>query len=190
MNIIINFNSLESLNDYWMQSFNNIDNSVTLNPVDIRPSIHNGMLQLSYPNVVFSPKLINSLQNTDRQHCYIPLSKSNYRKVVHPDLPDSLYKRLYSVLKNNNYIVDAIGSYVVLIKEPLTQDIYDCFQVIHEENIKKTLDYLLDKLDSTEKDRDYYLEYIDSLNEKIKQLEDKLVKADEMLFNKSITTWY
>ena len=89
MSVILNFDSLSSLNDYWINSFSRIEEQVILQPTELKPLIENNAHTVIYSQVIFTEKLLHSLQDKECNHHYVLLSKTNYRKLIHPDLPDS-----------------------------------------------------------------------------------------------------
>lgn len=190
MSIILNFDSLDSANTYWLESFNRIPNYISINPQDIRPLYSLDLHILNYPTLTFSPKFISSFTTNDDTHCFLSISKINYRRIVHSDLPDSLYKRFFNSLKNHGYVVDSSTSYIILLHKPLTEDLYNSLQVVYSSDIKSTLDSLLDRMESHEKDTQYYLNYIQDLHLKCKTLETDLDQARQDLVNRNMTTWY
>lgn len=190
MPIILNFDSLDSANTYWLESFNRIPNSIIIDPQQIRNQYAMGIHAINYANVNFSSKFVSSFNSVDDPHCYAFISKSNYRKIVHSDLPESLFKRFYNSLKDKGYIVDASTVHVILLTKPLTQELYDSFQNTYSTDIKSTLESLLDRIEFAEKDSQYYLKYIENLEQKCKTLENDIDQARQDLVNRNMTTWY
>lgn len=190
MPIIIDFETLESLNNYWEQTFTNLENCTTLNPIELREYFAGNVSGEAYSHITFTPELTSSLQTNNYTHYYYSLSKTNYRKNIHPNIPDSLFKRLFNSLKQFNYIIDYSTSYVILVKMPMTQEVFDLVSQEYSGDIKSTLNTLLDKLDSADKDTQFYLKKIFSLEEKCNQLIQDVADANQRLVDKNITSWY
>ena len=126
MTIIHRFSDLHELNNYISSS---IDNHSMV-------QLHVNNIQEYAERFSLSPSLIHDIQNSSYDlityHLYIG-SKTSYRKNVHSDIPNVLYKKIYNCFKLNGYIREANGTCVVLCLKPITQEVYD--QISHSSDL-------------------------------------------------------
>jgi hypothetical protein len=118
-----------------------------------------------------------------------PWSKTIYRRTVHADVPDSLYKKMYNLLKDKEYIINATGSYVTLVPTTiLSEDFENVF--LNTTISEKTLQTVFSYVQEISDDKSFYLQKIESLQSKIAQLETINDNLNSQLLNKTLTTWY
>ena len=100
MTIIHRFSDLHELNNYISSSIHN----------DSMVQLHVNNIQEYAERFSLSPSLIHDIQNSSYDlityHLYIG-SKTSYRKNVHSNIPNVLYKKIYNCFKLNGYIREA-----------------------------------------------------------------------------------
>jgi hypothetical protein len=183
MTIIHRFSDLLELNNY-------ISSSIS----------EHSMIQLNLNNIQeyaerfsLSPSLIHDIQNNNDNlityHLYIG-SKTSYRKNVHSDIPNVLYKKIYNCFKLNGYIREANGTCVVLCLKPITQEVYD--QISHSSDLdnQKVLNQLIDNFSNVSADNQYYIDYIKALENKCDILSFENENLKTQIHNTKISTWY
>lgn len=181
MTLVTSFSDLHHLSSYFKSSLKNssvfqltsenIDNYIQSLPIE---SVNRDMV-IAYEN---SPYYI------------FPFSKSLYRKIVHPDLPNALYKRFYSSLKSSNNILEANGSWVILFDTPIEQQTFDQLASAVAIDNQKVLNQLMDNFSNAMSDNDYYISYIATLEKKCLALQQENSDLKSQLHNAKITTWY
>lgn len=119
-----------------------------------------------------------------------PWSKTTYRKTVHPNIVDSTYKRLYGLLKNVDYIVDATGSCVTISPCVVSEEKFSAFLGELNTFTEKSLQSVIGYIQEISSDHSYYIQVIESLENKVKDLEQQNNELSLQLTNKSLTTWY
>jgi hypothetical protein len=126
-----------------------------------------------------------SQQLADTGSIYIyPYSKTMFRKVVHSNIPESLYKKYYKLSKLKSIITQANGSYV---------EIRSAYFV--EEDLKSLNPVQLDSsniiayIEGLEDDKLYYSSMVSSLSAKVQELETTVANISEQLSNKYLTSW-
>jgi len=183
MTIIHRFSDLSELNNY------------------ISSSIYNhSMVQLHVDNIQeyaerfsLSPSLIHDIQNTNYDlityHLYVG-SKTSYRKNVHSQIPNVLYKRIYNAFKLNGYIREANGSCVVLCLKPISQEVYDHISYSSDLDNQKVLNQLIDNFSNVSADNQFYIDYIKLLESKFDALVFENENLKTQVYNTKISTWY
>lgn len=211
MNIITNFFSKESLNTYLDNSLKNeliikIDSvekyycvaDIDAHYLKLRSLALNELTLEDFNNLCTSEmNSANSLQlNKDRYESFkditlyvYPLSKTMYRKSIHARLPDSLYKRLYTCLKEREYITAATGNYVLIAHGHLNDE--DFQSILETSSIDiKALQSAISFLQENNNDNAYYISYIKTLESKVQELELQINNLKTQIVNSSLTTWY
>lgn len=135
-------------------------------------------------------------QNQNRYLSIFPSSKTAYRRNVHPDIPDSLYKRMYESLKDKQIILKATGSYVsfdfTCFSEPI-EIFEDIFKETNGEIVaspKMLAEQIATQLTDLAMDNSYLLRRIEMLEA---QIEDFTLRNNNLLqevYNKNLTSWY
>ena len=183
MTIIHRFSDLHELNNYILSSIHN--HSMV--------QLHVNNIQEYAERFSLSPSLIHDIQNSSYDlityHLYIG-SKTSYRKNVHSDIPNVLYKKIYNCFKLNGYIREANGTCVVLCLKPITQEVYD--QISHSSDLdnQKVLNQLIDNFSNVSADNQYYIDYIKALESKCDILSFENENLKTQIHNTKISTWY
>jgi DNA-binding transcriptional regulator YhcF (GntR family) len=119
-----------------------------------------------------------------------PWSKTIYRRTIHPNIPDSVYKKMYNLLKSNGYITAATGNYVTIKNQPITEDQFNSAFSDNEAINDKAIQNILANIQELSADNSYYMKMIGDLENKIHQLEVENNEIRNQLSNKHLTTWY
>lgn len=127
-------------------------------------------------------------------HIY-PNSKTHFRKFVHPEMPDSLYKRYYKLLKSLDIITEANGSYVIMstVEDTTTTNeaVKDLVTINTDVESKLfKLSDIGDLLDELKNDNLYYVNYLNALVEIAEEITQQKSNAETELQNKYLTSWY
>jgi hypothetical protein len=193
--IITNFDDISSLNEYYINSFNNT-HLYSLNNV-LYALIKNGGHSYISSDGSYDDDQVQdwlSTNNIDLNN-YVPFpdsyfflgSKTSYRKTVHPFVVDSTYKRLYNSLKSNSYILEANASHVILRKDRLTDNVFnDVF--LPSSNID-SLEQILNEFKELRSDVKYYNAIITSL---VTTIEEQLALIDSLnsrINDTQLSTW-
>lgn len=179
MTVIRSFADLDHINNYYKLSLN-----------------HPSMILLSQDNLsslISTYSLSAFSDNSDYLHnsYYLyPASKTVFRKELHSNIPNVLYKNFYTTLKHSGHIVAATGTYVLLVDKPIDQSIFNVLKVESKIDDHKVLNQLLDNFSNITSDNEYYINYIASLE---KKYQDTLAENEQLknqLYNTKISTWY
>jgi len=181
MTVIRSFSSLEHLTDYYQSSFNSDFISVTSDTI----SAYSTDNQPDWVDIVSSSFSSNSFT-----HYVYPHSKTIYRKNVHPRIPNVLYKRFWNSLKTFDYVIKATASFVVLVDRPFTQEFYQSLTIAQEIDISKALSEILKQYNNDSSDIEYYLSYIQNLENTNTLLQQENAQLKEQILNSRISTWY
>lgn len=177
MTVIKSFNDLDHINSYYKESLksmilitsDNISEFVTTYSISAFPS--------------------NDSYTTTPHYLYIG-SKTSYRKEIHPNIPNVLYKKFYSALKSSQHILEAKGSHVLVQDKPIDQSVFDSINTESKIDDQKLLNQLLDNFSNINSDNQYYINYIVSLEEKYQELVKENQDLREQIYNAKISTWY
>lgn len=118
------------------------------------------------------------------------ISKTSYRKSIHPDLPNALYKRYFNALKNHGYITLANGFFVILNFRELTQDLYHEITSTYDIDTNKVLSELLKSITDQASDLEYYTDYIQKLEKQNAALLAENEDLKSQILNTKLSTWY
>lgn len=196
MTLVTTFDSLESLNNYYYNSFN-----VDFDHVKINLSDHNftsaeeffeHYSQISFSQKIYnfiSVQLANGQSNTSTFY-YFPISKANFRKAVHPDIPESIYKRFYKALNTNSYIIEASTFHVFIEKKPLTEPIFKYVTWLDLHDGTQLLENVTTIFTSILEDNKYYISKIRDLENIQQQLHSQIEEMQNQIYNNSISTWH
>lgn len=127
---------------------------------------------------------------SDKNLYIYPWSKTIYRRTIHPNIPDSVYKKMYNLLKSNGYITAATGNYVTIKNQPITEDQFNSAFSDNEAINDKAIQNILANIQELSADNSYYMKMIGDLENKIHQLEVENNEIRNQLSNKHLTTWY
>lgn len=118
-------------------------------------------------------------------------SKSSFKKTIHSDIIDSLYKKYYNFLKEKEVITQANGSFVLISDYNFKEEDFEYFQSI--ENTKdslKAVNNILSHYEELKNDNKFLINKINELNIAISILNNENQNLLENLNNKTLTTWY
>ena len=182
MTLLQSFNNVDELNSYFINTLNS-SHMIHLTA----DNIHN--YQQNYPTIDQS-HVNHILNNETSSYYFYNSSKTNYRKVVHSKVPASLYARFYKALKAHNYIVDANAIFVLInYHQPFAQSFLDQLSV----NInfsQKTFSQIADQFDDLISDNQFYISYINSLEQKYLDLLIENQSLKNQINNAKLSTWY
>ena len=183
MTIIHRFSDLHELNNYISSSIHN----------DSMVQLHVNNIQEYAERFSLSPSLIHDIQNSSYDlityHLYIG-SKTSYRKNVHSNIPNVLYKKIYNCFKLNGYIREANGTCVALCLKPITQEIYDQISYSSDLDNQKVLNQLIDNFSNVSADNQFYIDYIKLLESKFDAIVFENENLKTQVYNTKISTWY
>lgn len=207
--IINKFESVEKLNEYLKNSLNNstivkIDDyikyfaynaintyipsfqSLAIGSVDLNN--FNSFVEANIP--LESKEQWQSGFNDCNVSFYVyPFSKTNYRKNIHSNITESLYKKMYNFLKSVGIISAATGSYVIVSFREVTLDEFNNNFSEVETFDDKLLQGILNKMQDLNADNAYCIKVINQLEEKVLQLEAEKINLSNQISNKFLTTW-
>lgn len=118
-------------------------------------------------------------------------SKSSFKKTIHSNIIDSLYKKYYNFLKEKEIIIQANGSFVLISDYNFKEEDFQYFQSI--ENTKdslKAINTILSHYEELKNDNKFLINKINELNAAISILHYENQNLLENLNNKILTTWY
>lgn len=196
MTLVTSFQSLEDLNTYYYNSFD-----VNIDHVKINLSDHNFTSAEEffehYPQISFSQKIYNFIsvqlangQSNSSTFYYFPISKTNFRKTVHPDIPESIYKRLYKALTTNSYIIEASAFHIFIERKPLTEPIFKYVTWLDLHDGTQLLENVTTIFSSILEDNKYYVAKIRELEDYQQNLYNQINDLQNQIYNNSITTWH
>lgn len=155
-------------NDIASKFFNPLEDESTFSPI----SVANHHVELA-----------NEMSQLGEIYIY-PYSKTVYRRAIHSNMSESLYKKYYKLLKQKSIVTQANGTYVEIRAGEFT-----------EEDVKTLSSFQFDSsniiayIEALEDDKSYYSSMVLHLSSKIEELEKDLNNLSEQLFNKQLTTW-
>ena len=119
-------------------------------------------------------------------------SKTNFRKVIFPEVIDSYYKKLYSVLKKNDFILEASATRVIFVAKLITINMFEDINSEYQfyDDHLKILTSVINRVNDADADKLYYQKVINKLIDRCIELENELNQAYQQVHNKSISTWY
>lgn len=194
MTLVTSFKSLEDLNTYYDNSFNvNCDHVEIDLSKNTFASVDDFFEQ--YPQISFSQKIYNFISvqitnNTNSTYYYFPFSKSSFRKLIHPDIPESLYKRLYKALTTNLYIIEATAFHVFVEKKPLTEPMFKYITWLDAHDGTHLLENITTIFSSILEDNNYYISKIRDLENLNSKLTGEIQNLHNQIYNNSMTTWH
>jgi len=182
MNIITSFSTLDSLNLHYVSSIENGLNNNLL--IELNPESD----QLK----TMDPSIQQTINNSYYKYYLFEGSKTNFRKIIFPEIIDSYYKKFYSVLKKNFFIAEASATKVIFAAKLITTNMFQEINSEYEsyDDHLKILTSVINRLNDAEADKLYYQKVINILIEKCHQLENDLNLAYQQVHNKTISTWY
>jgi len=182
MNIITSFQSLDSLNIHYVSS---IENGLANNFLTELNSSSNqfNLIDLS---------IQETINNSHYKYYLFEGSKTNFRKTIFPEIIDSCYKKLYSVLKKNQFIIEASAVRVIFCAKLITMQMLEEINSEYEfyDDHLRILTSVINRVNDAEADKLYYQKVINNLIERCAQLENDLNFAHQQVHNKTISTWY
>lgn len=182
MNIITDFSNLDTLNTYYL---NTIKYSLSNNLIfELNPGTDH-FLSLDAATQ-------QNIESSIHQHYIYIGSKTNFRKTIFPDVIESCYKKLYSTLKKNLYILEASAARVIFNSKDITQDMFldmNSDYTLYDDHLK-VLTSVINRINDAEADKLYYQKVIETLLQRCSHLEDELANAYQQVHNKTISTWY
>jgi len=195
--IYSNFQDLQSLNEYYINSFNS-DKIFPLTPVHFA-LLKNGMYSLIDENGVADNTSMQIEQwvseNNINLDDYSPLtntyfyigSKTNYRNEIHPFVVDSTYKRMYSSLKKYSYILEANANYVIVRKDPLVIDVYN--ETNSPEGNLDVLEDIVSEFKAMRTDVKYYNSLVNNLISIIEEKDALIASLNSSINDRNLSTW-
>lgn len=124
---------------------------------------------------------------------YYPESKTNFRRNVFPEVPESLYKKYYKFQKKYGIIEKATG-FCVIINEIKSDDanLISATEIAELQTSYSSGDFnkFLETIQEMQEDIEYYKNYISSFHNIIEKLETQNLEVQQQLHNKQISTWY
>lgn len=182
MNIITNFSTLHDLNLYYSNT--------------IKYSLSNNIIfQLNSDSEYFSSldyATQQTINNISSNYYIYPGSKTNFRKTVFPDIIESYYKKFYSALKTNSYILEASATRVIFTSNDITENVFtqiNSHYNLYDDHLK-ILASIINRINDADSDILYYQKVIQTLLQRCSDLEAQLSDAYQQVHNKSISTWY
>lgn len=194
MTLVTSFQSLEDLNTYYYNSFDIDSNNIKIDLSEHNFSSADAFLQ-HYSQVSFSQKIYNfisvQIANTHTgTYYYFPFSKTMFRRIIHPDIPESMYKRFYKALTTNSYIIEATTSHIFIEKKPLTEPMFKYITWLDIDDGTHLLENISTIFTSILEDNKYYISKIRDLEHSQSKLTDEIQNLHNQIYNNSITTWH
>lgn len=182
MNIITSFQTLDSLNIHYVSS---IENGLA----------NNLLVELSSTSSQFNlidPSIQETINTSHYKYYLFEGSKTTFRKSIFPEIIDSYYKKLYSVLKKNQFIVEASATRVIFCAKLITLQMFEEINSEYQfyDDHLKIMTSVINRVNDAEADKLYYQKVISNLIERCAQLEQELNAAHQQVHNKTISTWY
>lgn len=181
MTIIHKFTDLDHLNQY-LQDCITQSNMIPLTPQNVQELGETYMMSASFIDAVVQGYLPG-------YYLYVG-SKASFKDAVHPNLPSGLYKRLFSVLKSYDFILEATISRVIVDSKKVTPLVYEQLMLPYNIDNKDLLSQLSDAHSLLSNDNKYYIQYIATLEEQCHLLQQEIQSLREQLIDSKIVTWY
>jgi hypothetical protein len=194
MSSVLNkFDSLVDLNEYYINSFN-----ANYSVVKIEMSSLSTFEEFfsAHSDIPSSLKLYQAMFNAYisgddlSEFYYLPCGKTQYRRIFHSNLPDSLYKKFFKSFQKNGYIIDSSSSFIFLVKKKVSPELF--IEIASESLVDSDLllKNLVIQISDLKEDNKYYISKIKDLEMSNQKILQALSDAEQLLHNKSMSTWY
>lgn len=118
-------------------------------------------------------------------------SKTSFRKTIHSNMISSFYKKYYNLLKENQVILQATGSFVIVVEHSFTeQDLEKLQTTENNKDVVKSVNTLLANYEELQNDNKFLLDKINELSNNIFLLHKENQILLDNLNDKILTTWY
>lgn len=209
--IVSKFDSVQDLNGYLdhmrqhpqIIHVNSVELLFAVENVEVYNNVLRSYISGEHSLTEFNLAINSVLESTDQVSIYndkyiqydknlyiYPWSKTIYRRTIHANVVDSIYKKMYNLLKTVDYITAATGSYTIFKHVPVTEEQFNSVFGQVESFDEKTIQNIITSIQELSSDKAFYLQVISNLENKVYELENEKDKLLNQVNNKYLTTWY